>query len=46
MKLNIRSQKLEITDAIRDYLQKKVSKLDKYFDNPDELNANIVIKPK
>ncbi len=46
MKINIRSQKLEITDAINDYLNKKISRLDKYLDNPDELNANIVIKPK
>lgn len=46
MKLNIRSQKFEITDAIKSYLEKKLSKLDKYFDDPDNLNANIVIRPK
>ncbi len=46
MKLNIRSQKFEITDAIKNYLEKKLSKLDKYFDAPDNLNANIVIRPK
>jgi len=46
MKFNIRGQKIEITDAIRDYAQKKVSKLEKYFDKPDELNVNVVIKPK
>ena len=27
MKLNIRSQKFEVTDAINDYLEKKLSKL-------------------
>lgn len=46
MKLNIRSQKFEITDAIRDYLEKKLSKLDKYFDDPNNLSTNIVIRPK
>lgn len=46
MKFNIRGQKLEITEAIRSYAEKKVSKLDKYFDLPEDLNVNIVIKPK
>lgn len=46
MKFNIRGQKLEITEAIRSYAEKKVSKLDKYFDSPEDLNVNIVIKPK
>ena len=46
MKLNIRSQKFEVTDAIKDYLEKKLSKLNKYFDDPDNINANIVIRPK
>lgn len=46
MKFNIRGQKIEITGAIKDYAQKKVSKLEKYFDKPDELNVNVVIKPK
>lgn len=46
MKFNIRSQKYEITDAIKDYIQKKMSRLDKYFDSPNDLNVNIVIKPK
>lgn len=46
MKFNIRSQKYEMTDAIKDYIQKKMERLNKYFDNPDDLNVNIVIKPK
>ncbi len=46
MKFNIRAQKIEITDAIRDYAEKKVAKLEKYFDKPDELTVNVVIKPK
>lgn len=44
MKINARGSKLEVTDAIRDYINKKVAKLDKYFENPDEFTANVLIK--
>ena len=46
MKLNIRGSKLEITDAIKSYLESQVQKLDKYFENPEEITANIVAKTK
>lgn len=46
MKLNIRGSKIEITDAIKSYLESKVQKLDKYFENPEEISANIVAKTK
>ncbi len=44
MKFNIRGQKLDVTDAIRNYIEEKVGRLEKYFENPSELTANIVIK--
>ena len=43
MKLNIRGDKLVVTDAIKAYIEEKISKLDKYFEN-DEIEAKIVIK--
>ncbi len=46
MELNIRSEKYEITDAIREYANKKIGKLDKYLENPAVVKANILIKPK
>ena len=44
MRINARGSKLEVTDAIRDYINKKIAKLDKYFENPDEYTANVLIK--
>lgn len=44
MRYNIRGEKIEITDSIRAYIEEKIGKLDKYFDNPDEINANVVVK--
>jgi len=43
MKLNIRGDKLVVTDAIRSYIEEKISKLDKYFDKSD-IEAKIVVK--
>ncbi len=46
MKMNIRGSKLEVTDAIRNYLESKLKKLDKYFENPDEITANVVVRTR
>lgn len=45
MKLNIRGDKLEITDAIRDYVEDKLGRLDKYFKGSN-INANVLLKVK
>ena len=46
MKLNIHGNKIEVTEAIKDHIAKKISKLDKYLDNADNYTANILIKTK
>lgn len=44
MKINIHGNKLEVTDAIKSYILEKLSKLDKYFENPDEITATISLR--
>lgn len=44
MKYNIRGEKVEITPAIKSYIEEKIGKLDKYFDDADLINANVVVK--
>lgn len=46
MKLTIRGDKLVVTDAIRSYIEEKLAKLDKYFENPEDLSANIVVRTR
>ena len=46
MKYNIRGDKILVTDSIKDYITEKIDKLNKYFDEPDEITANILIKVK
>ncbi|WP_143462924.1 ribosome hibernation-promoting factor, HPF/YfiA family [Levilactobacillus enshiensis] len=41
---NIRGENIEVTDAIRDYVEKRISKLEKYFDNKVEAIAHINLK--
>lgn len=42
MKYTVRGQKLEVTDAIRDYAISKIDKMEKYFENPDEVSVKVV----
>lgn len=44
MKINIHGKKLEVTNSIKNYIETKIGRLDKYFDNPDNINATVVIK--
>ena len=44
MKFIIRGQKLEVTDAIKNYIEEKIGKLDKYFENPNSLTATVVAR--
>ena len=41
---NIRGENIEVTDAIRDYVQKRISKLEKYFENNVEAIAHVNLK--
>ena len=43
MKLNIRGDKLVVTDAIKTYIDEKIDKLNKYFGNSD-IEAKVIIR--
>ena len=44
MKYNIRGNKIDVTQAINDYLESKLSKVEKYFD--DDVEAKAIISAK
>jgi putative sigma-54 modulation protein len=49
VKYNIRGQQIAVTDALRDYVEKKLSRLERYFEAPltSEVNVTLsVIKNK
>ncbi len=46
MKYLIRGEKVQVTDSIKDYIEEKLSKMDKYLDNPENVEAKVLIKVK
>lgn len=44
IKYNIRGENIEVTEAIRDYVELKISKIEKYFNDDIELTAKVNLK--
>ena len=44
MKINTRGDKLLVTEGIRSHIDSKLKKLEKYFDNHEELSANVLVR--
>ena len=41
---NIRSENIEVTHAIRDYIEKRLNKIEKYFSHSDDIKAFVNLK--
>ena len=46
MELIIHGDKIKITDAMRDYLEEKLEKLEKYLENSENVRTNVIVKVK
>ncbi len=44
MEIIIRGDKIVVTDAIRTHVNNKMERLDKYFENPNEIKAYVNVK--
>ena len=44
MRFNIHGSNLEITPSIKSYIESKLGKLDKYFENKEEITAKVVAR--
>ncbi|ARK31240.1 ribosome hibernation-promoting factor, HPF/YfiA family [Halalkalibacter krulwichiae] len=44
MRFNIRGENLQVTEALREYIMKKVDKLEKYFDEPISAEVQVRLK--
>ena len=44
MNFTIRGEKMEVTDSIKEYVVDKLSKLEKYFDEPAKVNVKVLFK--
>jgi len=46
MKYNIRGDKLTVTKSIKDYIEEKLDRLNKYYENHKDLECKVVIRAK
>lgn len=46
MKYIVRGEKIDVTESIKGYIEDKLSKIEKYFDDAKSITANVLIKVK
>ncbi len=46
MEIIIRGDKIKITEAMNDYINDKLGKLEKYLENSETVRANVIVKVK
>ena len=46
MEIKIRGEKMKITDAMHEYVEEKLGKLNKYLENSENVHANVIVKVK
>ena len=46
VKFNIRGNKMDITPAIKSYIEEKIGRLDKYLENPNEITTTVYMIEK
>ena len=46
MKYNIRGDKLTVTKSIKEYIEEKLDKLNKYYENGNDISCKVVIRSK
>ena len=44
MNYNIRGENIEVTPAIREYVEKKIAKIERYFTETPDANVNVNLK--
>ncbi len=44
MKIHIRGEKITVTDSIKNYIENKLNRLEKYFEKPDEIIIHVNVK--
>ena len=46
MKYNIRGDKITVTGAMKNYIEEKLSKMDRFFEEPRDITATVLVKVK
>ncbi len=46
MNINIRGDKIEVTNSIKKYIKEKLSRLEKYFEDSSKIDAHVLIRAR
>lgn len=46
MNINIRGDKIEVTDSIKKYIKEKLSRLDRYFEDLSKIDAHVLVRAR
>lgn len=46
MEIIIHGDKLKVTDAMKEYIEEKLEKLNKYLENSENVRASVIVKVK
>jgi putative sigma-54 modulation protein len=46
MKINIRGDKIEVTESIKNYVKEKLARLDRYFENASKIDAHVIVRAR
>ena len=46
MEIIIHGDKISVTGAMKEYIEEKLGRLDKYLENSDDVRANVIVKVK
>jgi len=46
VKINIHGDKIEVTSAIKEHIENKMAKLERYLEQPDAVEAKVIIRVK
>ena len=44
MEIIIHGDKLKVTDAMKEYIEEKLEKLNKYLENSENVRASVIVK--
>ena len=44
MNINIRGDKIEVTDSIKNYVKEKLERLERYFEEPSKMDAHVLVR--
>ncbi len=46
MNINIRGDKIEVTDSIKKYIKEKLSRLDRYFEDSSKIDSHVLVRAR